>query len=78
MQTNLDINNSIIIKTTIEIQDKFPELSKFIDEMPVTIPDESSPKINSEVLEDYQLSLNSLLTKYAVTHHKTKNKQNEN
>ncbi len=73
MQNELDINNSIM-KTTIEIEDKFPELSKFIDEMPVTIPDESSPKINSEVLEDYQLSLNSLLTKYAVTHHKNKTK----
>ena len=67
----MDINKSII-KITIEIEEKFPELSKFIDEMPVTIPDKNSPKINSEVLEDYQLSLKSLLTKYAVTHHKNK------
>ncbi|MFY7964708.1 MAG: hypothetical protein ACOVO1_07410 [Chitinophagaceae bacterium] len=73
MQNNQDVNDSII-KTTTEIGDKFPELSKFIDEMPLLIPDESSPEINSEVLEDYQLSLKSLLTKYSASHLKTKNK----
>jgi hypothetical protein len=71
MKNELDINNGII-KTSIEIENKFPELSKFIDEMPVTIPNKKSPKINSEVLEDYLLSLNSLLNKYAATHLKTK------
>ena len=71
MQSELDINNSII-NTTIEIEDKFPELSQFIDEMPATIPNKNSPKIDSEVLDDYKLSLNSLLDKYDSTHQKTK------
>ena len=71
MQTKLDINKSII-KTTTEIYDKFPELSKYIDEMSVTIPDNPAPKINNEVLKDYQVSLDSFKNKYAVTHHNTK------
>jgi hypothetical protein len=76
MTTESDINKSII-QTTTETHDKFPELSKFIDEMPVTIPDNPAPEINNEVLEDYQVSLDSLKNKYAVTHNSTKKSPNE-
>ncbi|MCX6317272.1 MAG: hypothetical protein NTW29_08270 [Bacteroidetes bacterium] len=57
--------NKDILKTTMQIQDQFPELSKYITEMPVTIPDESRPEITPDNLKAYDESLKSLLTKYA-------------
>lgn len=56
--------NAKILKITLKIQDKYPELSKFLTEMPVTIPDKVHPKINSKNLNEYYLSLEILLKKY--------------
>ena len=67
MKTELELNK-IILKTIMNIGEKFPELSKYIEEMPITIPNEITPQINITVLEDYQESLNSLLKKYTITH----------
>lgn len=60
--------NSNILKITMRIKDQFPELSKYLEEMPVTIPDEKHPKINSENLQAYYDSLNSMLNKYILEH----------
>jgi hypothetical protein len=46
------------------IQESFPELSKYITEMPVTIPDKVNPEITTESQKDYDESLNTLATKY--------------
>lgn len=73
MPTEIDITKSIM-KTTTEILDKFPELSKFIDEMPTIITNENSAEINQDSLQNYQESLNSLLTKYQINHSTIKNK----
>ena len=67
MKNELEQNKDIL-ETTIEIEEKFPELAKFIEEMPETISNENIPEINLTVLEEYEESLNSLLKKYAVTH----------
>ena len=67
MKTEHEINKNII-EITMAIDEKFPELSKYIDEMPVTIPNTNDPEINETNLEDYQSSLDVLLNKYAANH----------
>lgn len=64
MQTENEINISIM-KTTTVIEEHFPELSEYIVEMPVTIPDSANPVISTETLTGYRDSLKVLLTKYA-------------
>lgn len=56
--------NKKILDITILINEKHPELSKYLEEMPITIPDESNPEINIKGLRDYYNSLNSLLNRY--------------
>ncbi len=63
----MDLNNDIL-KLTIKIHDEFPELSKYITEMPVTIPIAENPEINIKTLQDYYNSLEALLKKYTITH----------
>ena len=50
------------------IGDKYPELSKYISEMTVTIPDVETPDINIKNLNDYHDSLVAILKKYAPNH----------
>jgi hypothetical protein len=61
-----------ILKLTMHIQEKHPELSKYIDEMPVTIPNVESPEINAKILQDYYNSLDSMLKKYVPNHNEAK------
>jgi hypothetical protein len=67
MKTEEELNADIL-KITMTIRDKYPELSKYISEMPVTIPDENNPEINTKNLQDYYNSLNDILRKYAPNH----------
>jgi len=60
--------NSKILKITLTIQEKYPELSKYLNEMPVTIPNEKDPEINNKNLKEYYESLTSLLQNYIVEH----------
>ncbi|MEK6614983.1 MAG: hypothetical protein AABZ32_02560 [Bacteroidota bacterium] len=53
--------NAKILKITMKIKDQYPELSKYIEEMSVTIPDEKYPEITLKNLKAYYDSLNSLL-----------------
>ncbi len=64
MKTEEEINKEIL-KTTSNIQDNYPELSKFVDEMTITIPDKETPEINEKILKDYNDSLQVMSTKYA-------------
>ena len=65
MKTEKELNSDIL-KLTMTIQDKFPELTKYIAEMPVTIPDTENPEINIKILKDYYNSLEALLKKYDI------------
>lgn len=58
----------MILQTTMLIQLEYPELSKFLEEMPVTIPDMKEPVMSREILNDYNDSLTILLAKYASSH----------
>ncbi len=50
------------------IQEKYSELSEYLGELPVTIPDTESPEINMENLRVYFDSLTSLLENYIREH----------
>lgn len=58
--------NNRILKITLFIHAKHPELSKYIEEMTVTIPDEKNPKITVKGLEDYLNTLISFMKKYEI------------
>jgi len=60
--------NSKIMEITMIIKDKYPELLKYLDEMPITIPAEKKPKITLKNLSAYYESLNSVLAKYKLEH----------
>lgn len=67
MKTENELHKEIL-QITLTINEKYPELSKYLDEMPVTIPDESSPDINVQQLQSYYHSLSALLKKYQDEH----------
>ena len=60
--------NVKILEITMIIQEKYPELSKYLGEMLVTIPDKKSPEINGKNLREYYDSLTSILENYAREH----------
>lgn len=67
MKTETELNDNIL-KITMTIRNEFPELIKYLNEMEVTIPNVSTPEINSKILQDYYESLENLLRKYAPNH----------
>jgi 3-oxoadipate enol-lactonase len=62
--------NSKILKITMTITEDYPELSKYLDEMPLTVPSEKDPEITLKLLRTYYESLNSLLDNYKVDYPK--------
>lgn len=67
MKTEKELNEKIL-KTTLLIKTEYPELSKYLLEMPETIPDVKNPEMNTKVLKDYLNSLKEILHKYAPNH----------
>lgn len=74
MKNEMELNSDIL-NITLLIQEQFPELSKYITEMPVTIPDNNSPDINLKMLNDYYDSLCALFNEYAARHHSIKRQE---
>lgn len=64
MKTEAQLNADIL-KITLMIREHYPELSKYISEMPITIPNVESPEINAKILANYYDSLESIMKKYA-------------
>lgn len=62
MKTEKELN-ARIMELTNKIREERPELSKYIDEMPITIPSDSDPEISQKILKDYIISLKDLLKK---------------
>jgi hypothetical protein len=60
--------NTKILKITMEIKDHYPELTQYLEEMPVTVPSEKDPEITLNQLKSYYESLKTLLNKYKVEH----------
>lgn len=62
MKTEKELNAKIM-ELTNKIREERPELTKYIDEMPITIPSDSDPEISQKILKDYIISLKDLLKK---------------
>jgi hypothetical protein len=57
-----------ISRLTLEISEKYPEMSKYIGEMPITNPDENHPDINAKILTDYYNDLLAIMKRYGSEH----------
>lgn len=68
----VDFLNQQILEVTLKIKKKYPELSKYIEEMPVTIPDIENPEVTRKNLKTYYDSLQSMLNKYILEHPETR------
>lgn len=68
MKSKGEIEQSIINITT-KILHEYPELMKYINEMPMNNSEDI--ELNLESLNEYYYSLEELLNKYAKTHRKT-------
>lgn len=58
--------NGKILHITLKIKLQYPELSKYLGETPITIPNKKYPEITSKILQDYYNSLTSLLNNYLL------------
>jgi hypothetical protein len=67
MKTEQELSQDILAITD-EIKEKFPELLKYLGEMPEKIHQEGGTFINSKILIEYYESLKALLNSYTVTH----------
>ncbi len=67
METINELNQKIL-QLTLQIQSNYPELSKYLSEMPETIPNEANPHIDLQTLQAYCESLEKLIEGYAGSH----------
>ncbi|MDE3742567.1 hypothetical protein [Maribacter polysaccharolyticus] len=59
-----------IAKLTTKMETDYPELYRYLDETPITLPIELHPKIDKNELEGYLDSLQELLRNYLKSHKK--------
>ena len=67
METEEEINAKIL-KVTMVIHENYPELSKYLNEMPITIPIDSRPEVNVQNLQKYYETLVTLFRNYVAEH----------
>lgn len=67
MNTTKTIENDILKVITL-IENEYPELYKFLDENPITIPTINQHNINLKDMEEYLESLKQLLKHHIETH----------
>lgn len=65
----MDLNVKIL-DVTMKIRYHYPELSKYLDEVPVTIPAGKDQEITLNHLKGYYESLSSILNKYKLNYPK--------
>lgn len=67
MKTKAELDRDII-KITNEINEAYPELVKYILEMPNTDPSEQKSGVNLKTLKDYYYPFKEFVSEYAKTH----------
>lgn len=67
MKTERELDDAIL-EITLKIKEQYPELSNYILEMPVTIPNLENPEISRKALQDYYDSLEIMLKDYVENH----------
>lgn len=60
--------NKMIIEITEKINNYHPELIDFLNEMPITMPDEKDPCVTIESLKKYYTSLENLIEQFENNH----------
>ncbi len=68
MEAVIHALNEKILALTMKIRESHPELSGFIEEMPVSVPNEKDPHVQVKQLQAYYNSLHNLLSKYELEH----------
>jgi hypothetical protein len=67
MVSQNDLNDNIRL-TTLKIQEEYPELIKYMNEVPRNFLSNVEKGINNKELKDYLDSLNDILETYAKEH----------
>ena len=67
VKTEKDLNYDIL-KITMIIQGSFPELSRYLEEMPVKMPDPGNMEVTAKNLSDYYDSLDGQQHAYVKEH----------
>lgn len=57
-----------ITDITYKIETEYPELYRFLDENPITVPVVEHPSISNKVLSDYLVDLKNLLNNHIQSH----------
>jgi outer membrane phospholipase A len=70
MKNEKELNDDIL-KVTMIIKQKYPELAKYIGEMPVKIEYAGGDNINIKTLQEYYDSLDTILRNYTTYHNTT-------
>ena len=66
METVKELNDKIL-KISLAIKNNYPGLGKYLEEMPVTIPNKTSSEVTLKKLNTYYESLSSLVNKYITS-----------
>jgi hypothetical protein len=67
MESQNDLNDNIRL-TTLKIQEEYPELIKYMNEIPRNFLSNVEKGVNNKALKDYLDSLNAILETYAKEH----------
>ncbi|MGM5470329.1 hypothetical protein ACS386_08625 [Flavobacteriaceae bacterium LMO-SS05] len=67
MESQNNLNDKIRL-TTLKIQEEYPELIKYLNEIPRNRLSNAEKEIDNTALKDYLDSLNNLLETYAKKH----------
>ena len=67
MESQNDLNNNIRL-TTLKIQEEYPELIKYMNEIPRNFLSSAEKGVNNKELKGYLDSLNNLLETYSKEH----------
>lgn len=67
METKKELTEKIL-KITILIQERYPELSKYLSEVQETLPTLEHPDVDSEALSKYYQTLEEMLKDYLEQH----------
>jgi hypothetical protein len=67
MKTKAELEKDII-KITMNIHRKFPELTKYISEIPETFSKNDNNQVDTRLFKEYYNSLEEVVSEYAKTH----------
>lgn len=67
METKKEITEKIL-KITVLIQEKYPELSDYLEEVQETIPALQHPEVDVQTLSKYYETLHTMLEDYLMEH----------